>query len=163
RVFTELFPGRSGDWLPKTLVFAKDDNHAEEIVHIAREVFGEGNDFAKKITYRGDDDPKSLINAFRNDPMPRIAVTVAMVATCTVANVAPGTDIKPVDALLLLRDAHSEGYYEQMNGRGVRTIPDADLKQVTPDARTKPRFVLVDAVGVTETSKNASQPLERKR
>src|SRR5699024_1436779 len=142
RVFTELFPGRSGDWLPKTLVFAKDDNHAEEIVHIAREVFGEGNDFAKKITYRGDDDPKSLINAFRNDPMPRIAVTVDMVAT--------GTDIKPVEAVLFMRDVQSEGYYEQMKGRGVRTIPDADLKQVTPDARTKTRFVLVDAVGVTE-------------
>src|SRR5699024_2006007 len=147
--------GRSGDWLPKTLVFAKDDNHAEEIVHIAREVFGEGNDFAKKITYRGDDDPKSLINAFRNDPMPRIAVTVDMVAT--------GTDIKPVEAVLFMRDVQSEGYYEQMKGRGVRTIPDADLKQVTPDARTKTRFVLVDAVGVTETRKNASQPLERKR
>ena len=61
RVFTELFPDRSGEWLPKTLIFAKDDNHAEEIVHAVREVFGEGNDFAKKITYRNTgEDPKSM-------------------------------------------------------------------------------------------------------
>lgn len=156
RVFTELFPERTGEWLPKTLIFAKDDNHAEEIVHAVREVFGEGNDFAKKITYRNSgEDPKALIKAFRVDPMPRVVVTVDMVAT--------GTDIKPVEVLIFMRDVKSEGYYEQMKGRGVRTIPDADLKAVTPDAETKTRFILVDAVGVTESKKNASQPLERKR
>ncbi|MBB3332734.1 type I restriction enzyme R subunit [Halomonas campaniensis] len=156
RVFTELFPERTGEWLPKTLIFAKDDNHAEEIVHAVREVFGEGNDFAKKITYRNSgEDPKALIKAFRVDPMPRVAVTVDMVAT--------GTDIKPVEVLIFMRDVKSEGYYEQMKGRGVRTIPDADLKAVTPDAETKTRFILIDAVGVTESKKNASQPLERKR
>ena len=156
RVFTELFPERTGEWLPKTLIFAKDDNHAEEIVHAVREVFGEGNEFAKKITYRNSgEDPKALIKAFRVDPMPRVAVTVDMVAT--------GTDIKPVEVLIFMRDVKSEGYYEQMKGRGVRTIPDADLKAVTPDAETKTRFILIDAVGVTESKKNASQPLERKR
>lgn len=156
RVFTELFPDRSGKWLPKTLIFAKDDNHAEEIVHAVREVFGEGNDFAKKITYRNTGEkPKELIKAFRVDPFPRVAVTVDMIAT--------GTDIKPVEVLIFMRDVKSEGYYEQMKGRGVRTIPDADLRAVTPDARTKTRFVLIDAVGVSETKKNASQPLERKK
>lgn len=156
RVFTELFPERSGKWLPKTLIFAKDDNHAEEIVHAVREVFGEGNDFAKKITYRNTgEDPKELIKAFRVDPMPRVAVTVDMIAT--------GTDIKPVEVLIFMRDVKSESYYEQMKGRGVRTIPDADLRQVTPDAQTKTRFILIDAIGVTESKKNASQPLERKR
>jgi len=156
RVFTELFPDRSGEWLPKTLIFAKDDNHAEEIVHAVREVFGEGNDFAKKITYRNTgEDPKALIKAFRVDALPRIAVTVDMIAT--------GTDIKPVEVLIFMRDVKSEGYFEQMRGRGVRTIPDADLKQVTPDARTKTRFILVDAVGVSETKKNVSRPLERQR
>ena len=156
RVFTELFPDRSGDWLPKTLIFAKDDSHAEEIVHAVREVFGEGNDFAKKITYRNTgEDPKTLIKAFRVDPFPRIAVTVDMIAT--------GTDIKPVEVLIFMRDVKSEGYYEQMKGRGVRSIPDADLRAVTPDAKTKTRFVLIDAVGVSESKKNASQPLERKR
>ncbi|SFU48972.1 DEAD/DEAH box helicase family protein [Halomonas korlensis] len=156
RVFTELFSERSGDWLPKTLIFAKDDNHAEEIVHAVREVFGEGNNFAKKITYRNSgEDPKALIKAFRVDPMPRVAVTVDMIAT--------GTDIKPVEVLIFMRDVKSEGYYEQMKGRGVRTIPNADLKAVTPDAETKTRFILIDAVGVSESKKNASQPLERKR
>ncbi len=156
RVFTELFPERSGAWLPKTLIFAKDDNHAEEIVHAVREVFGEGNDFAKKITYRNTgEDPKTLIKAFRVDPFPRVAVTVDMIAT--------GTDIKPVEVLIFMRDVKSEGYYEQMKGRGVRTIPDADLRAVTPDARTKTRFILIDAVGVSETRKTASQPLERNR
>jgi len=156
RVFTELFPDRTGEWLPKTLIFAKDDNHAEEIVHAVREVFGEGNDFAKKITYRNTgEDPKTLISSFRNDAAFRVAVSVDMIAT--------GTDIKPVEVLIFMRDVKSEGYYEQMKGRGVRTIPDADLQMVTPDARTKTRFVLIDAVGVTETKKNASQPLERKK
>ncbi|MGB0722304.1 MAG: type I restriction-modification enzyme R subunit C-terminal domain-containing protein [Gammaproteobacteria bacterium] len=155
RMFTELFPGRSGEWVPKTLIFAKDDNHAEEIVHAVREVFGQGNDFAKKITYQTSEKPKELIAAFRVDPFPRVAVTVDMIAT--------GTDIRPVECLVFMRDVHSEGYYEQMKGRGVRTINDADLKQVTPDAQTKTRFVLVDAVGVTEGKKTVSQPLERKR
>jgi len=156
RVFTELFPDRSGEWLPKTLIFAKDDNHAEEIVHAVREVFDEGNDFAKKITYRNTgEDPKALIKDFRISASPRIAVTVDMIAT--------GTDIKPVEVLIFMRDVKSEGYFEQMRGRGVRTIPDADLKQVTPDAKTKTRFILIDAVGVSETKKNVSRPLERQR
>ena len=156
RLYTDLFPGRSGEWVPKTIIFAKDDNHAEEIVTIVREVFGEGNDFAKKITYRNTGDtPKALIKGFRVDPLPRIAVTVDMIAT--------GTDIKPVECLIFMRDVKSEGYYEQMKGRGVRTIRDADLQQVTPDAPAKTRFVLVDAVGVTHGKKSVSQPLERKR
>lgn len=155
KLFTELFPGRTGQWVPKTLIFAKDDNHAEEIVHAVREVFGQGNDFAKKITYQTTEKPKELIAAFRVDPFPRIAVTVDMIAT--------GTDIKPVECLIFMRDVKSEGYFEQMKGRGVRTLKDADLHQVTPDAQTKTRFVLIDAVGVTEGKKTVSQPLERKR
>lgn len=155
KLFTELFPGRTGEWVPKTLIFAKDDNHAEEIVHIVREVFGAGNDFCKKITYRNSEDPKSLIQSFRLDPKFRVAVTVDMIAT--------GTDIKPLEVLIFMRDVKSEGYYEQMKGRGVRTIKDADLKAVTPDAQTKTRFILIDAVGVTEGKKTVSQPLERKR
>ncbi len=155
RLFTDLFPDRSGNWVPKTLIFAKDDHHAEEIVGIVREVFGQGNDFAKKITYRNTgDDPQTLIRAFRVDPFPRVAVTVDMIAT--------GTDIKPVEVLIFMRDVKSEGYYEQMKGRGVRTINDSDLHAVTPDARTKTRFVLIDAVGVDATRKSASRPLERK-
>lgn len=155
RLFTDLFPGRSGKWVPKTLIFAKDDNHAEEIVQACWEVFGQGNDFAKKITYQTSEKPKELIKAFQIDPFPRIAVTVDMIAT--------GTDIKPLECIIFMRDVKSEGYFEQMKGRGVRSINDADLRQVTPDAQTKTRFVLIDAVGVTESQKSMSQPLERKR
>ena len=151
---TDLFPGRTE--VPKTLIFAKDDHHAEEVVHIAREVFGKGNEFAKKITYNtGNVDPETLISAFRNQYNPRIAVTVDMIAT--------GTDIKPVEVLVFLRDVKSALYFEQMKGRGVRTINPADLTKVTPDARTKDRFVLIDAVGVTESAKTISEPLERER
>lgn len=149
---TELFPGRIE--VPKTLIFAKDDHHAEEIVHIVREVFGKRNEFAQKITYAADD-PEKLIAEFRNSYNPRIVVTVDMIAT--------GTDIKPVEALIFLRDVRSSLYFEQMKGRGVRTINDADLKMVTPDAERKERFILIDAVGVTESIKQVAKPLERKR
>ncbi|MBM3548404.1 MAG: restriction endonuclease subunit R [Alphaproteobacteria bacterium] len=151
---TELFPGR--EHVPKTLIFAKDDNHAEEIVMISREVFGKGNDFAKKITYRIDGaDPEQLIKQFRNDYYPRVAVTVDMIAT--------GTDVKPIEVLIFLRDVRSAGYFEQMKGRGVRSINPTDLKAVTPDAETKTRFVLIDAVGVTESKKTLAPPLDRDR
>jgi type I restriction enzyme R subunit len=153
-VFTELFPGRTT--VPKTVIFAKDDNHAEQIVEIAREVFGKGNDFAKKITYRVTDaDPEQLIKQFQIDFNPRIAVTVDMIAT--------GTDVKPIEVLIFLRDVRSELYFEQMKGRGVRSISETDLRAVTPDADAKTRFVLIDAVGVTESAKTLSAPLERDR
>lgn len=153
-LFTELFPGRRE--VPKTLIFAKDDHHAEEIVGIVREVFGKGNDFARKITYRIDGaDPEALIRSFRNDYNPRIAVTVDMIAT--------GTDIKPLEVLIFLRDVKSELYFEQMKGRGARTIAPEKLQEVTPDAEAKTRFVLIDAVGVTESVKSISQPLDRER
>ncbi len=153
-LFTELFPGRRE--VPKTLIFAKDDHHAEEIVTLVRDVFGKGNDFARKITYRTDGaDPEALIRAFRNDYHPRIAVTVDMIAT--------GTDVKPIEALIFLRDVKSELYFEQMKGRGARTISPEKLREVTPDAEAKTRFVLIDAVGVSESLKTVSQPLERDR
>jgi type I restriction enzyme R subunit len=153
-LFTDLFPGRTT--VPKTVIFAKDDHHAEQIVEIAREVFGKGNDFARKITYRVKDaDPEQLIKQFRIDPNPRIAVTVDMIAT--------GTDVKPIEVLIFLRDVRSELYFEQMKGRGVRSISTTDLQAVTPDADAKTRFILIDAVGVTESAKTISAPLERQR
>ena len=157
-VFTTLFPERASnpDWLPKTLIFAKDDNHAETIVRIAREVFAQGNDFCKKITYNVSGvKPEELINEFRNSPSFRIAVTVDMIAT--------GTDVKPLEVLIFMRDVHSELYYEQMKGRGCRTIPLDDLRAVTPNAVCKSKFILIDAVGVTESKKSVPPPLERKK
>ncbi len=116
---TELFPGRAE--VPKTLVFAKDDAHAEDVVQIIREEFGKGNEFCKKITYRTSEDPKGLIRQFRNDFYPRIAVTVDMIAT--------GTDIKPLEVLLFLRSVRSRVLFEQMKGRGSRTIGDTDFRR----------------------------------
>jgi len=139
RLFTEIFRGRSV--VPKTLIFAKDDAHAEEIVTQVREVFGKGNDFAAKITYTARNAERQLA-AFRTSPALRIAVTVDMIAT--------GTDVKPLECVFFMRDVRSPQYFEQMKGRGARTIPDADFQAVTPDATEKTRFVLVDAIGVTE-------------
>lgn len=153
KLFTEIFPSRKE--VPKTLVFAKDDSHAEDIVEIIREEFGKGNDFCKKITYRTTSEPtETLIASFRNSYNPRIAVTVDMIST--------GTDIRPLECLLFMRDIHSSVYFEQMKGRGTRTISDSDLKTVTGDAESKTHFVIVDAVGVCESDKTDSRPLERK-
>ncbi len=154
KLFSELFPGRTD--VPKTLIFAKDDSHAEDIVRITREEFGKGNDFCQKITYRvGNANPEDLIAAFRNSYNPRIAVTVDMIAT--------GTDIKPLEVLLFMRLVKSANFFEQMLGRGTRVIAPSDLQSVTPDAPRKDHFVLVDAVGVVELPKIDTQTLERKR
>lgn len=141
RLFTDIFPGRSA--VPKTLIFAKDDAHAEQIVNLVRQVFGKGNDFAAKITYQASD-PRGQLQAFRTSAKLRIAVTVDMIAT--------GTDVKPLECVFFLRDVKSAQYFEQMKGRGARTIAPADFQAVTPDraAKQKTRFVIVDAVGVTE-------------
>jgi type I restriction enzyme R subunit len=178
RLFTEIFPGRAE--VPKTLVFAKDDSHADDITKIIREEFGRGNDFCQKITYRtgfvqitrkvvGDDGvereqtvwekasnlkPEDVLTEFRNSFNPRIAVTVDMIST--------GTDVKPLECLLFMRNINSSNYFEQMKGRGVRVIDADSLQQVTPDAKCKTRFVIVDAVGVTESCKTNSCPLDRK-
>ncbi len=150
----QIFPGRRE--VPKTLIFAKTDAHADTILQIVRQEFRQGNDFARKITYRSTDDrPENLLAAFRNTFLPRIAVSVDMIAT--------GTDIKPLECLVFMRAPRSRTFFEQMKGRGVRVIQDADLQQVTPDVATKTHFVIVDAVGVTESQLNDTQPLERQR
>ncbi|MBN2531780.1 MAG: DEAD/DEAH box helicase family protein [Spirochaetales bacterium] len=155
-----IFPDRfdeNGEFeVPKTLIFAKTDSHADDIIGIVREEFDEGNDFCKKVTYKIEEDPKSVINRFRNSWAPRIAVTVDMIAT--------GTDVKPLEILLFMRDVKSINYFEQMKGRGTRTINFEDLKRVTRTAQyTKTHFVIVDAVGATKSKKTDSRPLERKR
>lgn len=151
-LFTNLFPHRKE--VPKTLIFAKTDSHADDIIQIVREEFGEGNEFCKKITYQADN-PESVLSAFRNDYYPRIAVTVDMIAT--------GTDVKPIECLIFMRDVRSRNYFEQMKGRGTRTLKADDLKKVTPSATgNKDHFVIVDAVGVTSSKKTDTRPLERK-
>ena len=142
--------------MPKTLIFAKDDSHAEDIVKILREEFGKGNDFAQKITYRTTGKkPEDIIAEFRNSYFPRIAVTVDMIAT--------GTDIKPLEVVLFMRSVKSRSFFEQMKGRGVRVIKEDDLRSVTPDARTKDHYVIVDAVGVCERDKTDSRPMDQRK
>jgi len=169
RLFTEIFPGRTE--VPKTLIFAKDDSHAEDIVQIVREEFGKGNDFCQKITYKsgvarvvsetGEITYKSsgvtaedLLSSFRNSYNPRIAVSVDMIAT--------GTDIRPLEIVLFLRDVRSRTLFEQMKGRGARVVTPTELQAVTPDARAKTHFVIVDAVGICESELVDTHPLEKK-
>jgi type I restriction enzyme R subunit len=178
RLSTEIFPGRTE--VPKTLIFAKDDSHADEIVQIVREEFGKGNDFAEKITYRtgtarrvtkviatdGTESekvdwvnngikPEDLLSSFRNSYNPRIAVTVDMIAT--------GTDIKPLEIVFFMRQVRSRLLFEQMKGRGARVVTETELQGVTPDAKSKTHFVIVDAIGLFAEEMSDTQPLERKK
>jgi type I restriction enzyme R subunit len=156
---TEIFPDRTdaaGAFeVPKTLVFAKTDSHADDIIQVVREEFGEGNAFCKKVTYKNEEDPKSVLSQFRNGYYPRIAVTVDMIAT--------GTDVKPLECLLFMRDVKSKGYFEQMKGRGTRTLDQDSLKKVSSAAKSaKTHYVIVDAIGVTKSLKTDSRaPITR--
>jgi type I restriction enzyme R subunit len=152
-VETLIYPARKET--PKTLIFAKTDSHADDIINMVREVYGQGNAFCKKVTYKAEEDTDSVLASFRNDYHPRIAVTVDMIAT--------GTDVKPLEVLLFMRDVRSKGYYEQMKGRGVRSLDGESLKRVSNSAEgAKDRFVLIDAVGVEKSLKTESRPLEKK-
>ncbi|MFZ4464262.1 MAG: DEAD/DEAH box helicase family protein [Bacteroidales bacterium] len=168
-IFKERYDDRGNFEVPKTLIFAKTDSHADDIIQIVREEFAEENRFCKKITYNSDkdrkdendqitekgEDPKTTLSQFRNDYHPRIAVTVDMIAT--------GTDVKPLECLLFMRDVKSRNYFEQMKGRGTRTIDLDGMRKVTPTARvTKDHFVIIDAIGVTKSLKTDSRPLEKK-
>jgi type I restriction enzyme, R subunit len=168
-IFPDRFDKDGNFEVPKTLIFAKTDSHADDIISIVREEFAEENRFCKKITYNSDkdrkdeagnvkekgEDPKSTLAQFRNTYNPRIAVTVDMIAT--------GTDVKPLEILIFMRDVKSKNYFEQMKGRGTRTITLDDLKKVTPTAHyTKDHFVIIDAIGVTRSLKTDSRPLEKK-
>ena len=169
KIFEERFDKTGNFEVPKTLIFAKTDSHADDIIQIVREEFNEENRFCRKITYTADrdikdeddkiiekgEDPKSILAQFRNNYHPRIAVTVDMIST--------GTDVKPLECLLFMRDVKSKNYFEQMKGRGTRTITLDDLKKVTPTAKyTKDHFVIIDAIGVTKSLKTDSRPLEKK-
>lgn len=152
-IYTDLYPERDKKWeyVPKTLIFAKDDNHATQIVDVAKEVFKtefDGNvpdHFVQKITYSAGDS-NALIRDLRTEKDFRIAVTVTLVAT--------GTDVRPLEVVLFMRDVMSDVLYTQMKGRGCRTIKDDKLREVTPNADTKECYYIVDAVGVTEHDKH---------
>ena len=153
-IYTDLYPEREPMWeyIPKTLIFAKDDNHAKQIVSICEEVFKTKfynnelpKNFVQKITYSSDNSQK-LINDLRFDKSFRIAVTVTLVAT--------GTDVEPLEVVMFMKPVNSGTLYTQMKGRGCRTISPDKFKEITPNAEYKDRFYIVDAIGVTETEKN---------
>ena len=127
RLFTEIFPGRTE--VPKTLIFAKDDSHADDIVRMVREEFAEQNQFCEKITYRtgftrvtktvqnpdgtqsqvtewvktSSLSPDEILSNFRNSFFPRIAVTVDMIST--------GTDVKAIECVFFMRNVKSAGFF----------------------------------------------------
>ena len=157
-IYSDLYPQREEKWeyIPKTLIFAKDDNHATQIVECAKKVFAEKfpnnevpDNFIQKITYSAGDS-NALIRDLRNEKDFRIAVTVTLVAT--------GTDVKPLEVVLFMNDVKSEVLYTQMKGRGCRVISEDKLKEITPNASTKECFYIVDAVGVTESDKHMPKP-----
>lgn len=186
KVIPDAFPDRKE--VPKTLIFAKDDSHAGDIVRMVRDEFTEKNEFCEKITYRtgftrvekdvfdekghpvlkpdgtpekktewvktSSLSPDEILANFRNSYYPRIAVTVDMIST--------GTDVKPIECVFFLRNVRSAGFFEQMKGRGVRVISPDKLQVVTPSAKAKERFIIVDAVGVCEQDKTDSHTLNRK-
>ncbi len=156
-IYTKLYPERTEDWryIPKTLIFAKDDNHATQIVKSVKEVFGEKfegeipDKYVQKITYSAGDS-NALIRDFRVEKEFRIAVTVTLVAT--------GTDVRPLEVVFFMNDVKSDVLYTQMKGRGCRVITDDKLKEVTPNATTKECFYIVDATGVTESDHTMPKP-----
>ncbi len=154
-MFPDRVDGNGSFEVPKMLIFAKTDSHAEDIIDIVREEFDERSDFCKKITYQSKEDPKTILSQFRNDYYPRIAVTVDMIAT--------GTDVRPLEVLLFMRDVKSRSYYEQMKGRGTRTCSLEELRtKGTPSAKyAKDHFVIIDAIGVEQSQKTDSRPLEK--
>lgn len=153
KIFADRFDENGVFEVPKTLIFAKTDSHADDIIKIVREEFGEENKFCKKITYNSED-PKTVLSEFRGSFYPRIAVTVDMIAT--------GTDVKPLECLLFMRDVKSRNYFEQMKGRGTRVVDLDTLIKVTPTAKfTKDHFVIFDAIGVSKSLKTDIRPLDK--
>ena len=100
---------------PKTLIFAVNDlphtSHADNLVDIARDIFGQGDSFVQKITGRADR-PLQRIREFRNRPEPHVVVTVDLLTT--------GVDIPDLEYIVFLRAVKSRILFEQMLGRGTR-------------------------------------------
>ena len=156
-IYSSLYPERLSDdparnwkYIPKTLFFAKTDSHADNIIEAIKQSFAVEFEkvglklpekFVQKITCKAGNS-NQLISDFRNEKEFRIAVTVTLVAT--------GTDVKPLEVLVFMRDINSAVLYTQMKGRGCRTMDDDKFQLATPNGTSKDCFYLVDAVGVTE-------------
>ena len=186
KVFTDMFPGRTD--LPKTLIFAKDDTHADDIVRITRDVFGKGNDFCLKITYRTGftrleeavtDKQGNALKDAQGEPVKKVTwVRTSSLSpdeilsafrnsyfpriAVTVDMIATGTDIKPLEIVFFMRSVGSKNFFDQMKGRGVRVVSETEMENVNPGVKRKTRFMIVDAVGVCERCQTETRPLEKK-
>lgn len=104
----------------KTLIFCANDQHADLVVKLLKEALvvehGPINDKTViKITGRADK-PQSLIRLYKNEDLPKIAVTVDLLTT--------GVDVPKISNLVFLRRVRSRILYEQMLGRATRLCPE---------------------------------------
>lgn len=124
----------------KTLIYAVDDQHADMIVDILKNIYSEygvDNDAIMKITGSvGGGNPKKVqeaIKRFKNERYPSVAVTVDLLTT--------GIDVPEITNLVFLRRVKSRILFEQMLGRATRLCPKIH----------KTHFEIYDPVGVYES------------
>lgn len=129
----------------KTLIYAVDDNHADLIVKILKEIYAEGgvdNDTVMKITgsVAGGNKKKisEAIKRFKNEALPKIVVTVDLLTT--------GIDVPEITTLVFMRRIKSRILFEQMLGRATRLCPSIG----------KTHFEIYDPVGVYESLQDVS-------
>ena len=139
-VLEEISKGLNPEGSGKTLVYAVDDNHADLITKILKEIFeplGVSNDAIMKITGSiGGGNPKKVMEAvkrFKNEKYPNIAVTVDLLTT--------GIDVPEITTLIFLRRVKSRILFEQMMGRATRLCPEIG----------KTHFEIYDPVGVYDS------------
>lgn len=104
----------------KTLIFAVNDAHADIVVDQVKQAmadtYGEIEDAAVRKITGSVDKVGDLIRSYRNDAMPKIAVTVDLLTT--------GIDVPKITNLVFLRRVNSRILYEQMLGRATRQYPE---------------------------------------
>lgn len=134
----------------KTLIYAVDDEHADLIVKILKEIYtnyGIDNDAIMKITgsVAGGNKRKvqEAIKRFKNERFPSIAVTVDLLTT--------GIDVPEITTLVFMRRVKSRILFEQMLGRATRLCPKIN----------KTHFEIYDPVGVYDSLEevNTMQPI----
>lgn len=144
-VLNEIAWDLNPDGQGKTLIYAVDDNHADLIVKILKEIYAEGgvdNDTVMKITgsVAGGNKKKisEAIKRFKNESLPKIVVTVDLLTT--------GIDVPEITTLVFMRRIKSRILFEQMLGRATRLCPSIG----------KTHFEIYDPVGVYESLQDVS-------
>ena len=134
----------------------QDRPPCRDIVKIIREEFGRGNDFCQKITSKTTGKkPDDLLNEFRNSYNPRIAVTVDMIAT--------GTDVKPLECLLFMRNINSASLLRADEGPGLPGHRARRLcKASRPTPSTRPISSSSMPWACASGTRPTSKPLDRK-